>query len=514
VSGPEIVYRDDWLSVYQGDCREALRQLPEKSVQTCITSPPYYGLRAYGTAVWQGGDPDCDHSKATSGRGTNVPQTKNPNVDYPVAPHRGGDPGVCGRCGAVRVEPTIWGGEPDHAHEWGTTLVAKRGSGGEREYGSFDGGVGRGPAVSLPSSQMCPCGAWRGALGLEPTPEMYVEHLVEVFAEVRRVLRDDGLLWLNLGDSYANDSKWGGATGGKHADALHGEPVGRTRRYTGLKSKDLIGVPWLVAFALRADGWFLRGDIVWSKPNAMPESVDDRPTRSHEFIFMLAKQAKYFYDGEAVKEPVGEAMIAAARRAPTEPGRTYQHDEATRFGKTSPNRVWSDPEAVQRLLAGRHKRDVWNVATVSYAGAHYATFPPTLVEPMIKAGSPERGCCAVCGAPWVRAIEVRGVTTAKGGAPHQAEYGRLMHGLDDLSGEGSTGSGFAIIERETVGWQPNCVHEGEPVPAVVLDPFGGSGTVGMVAQQLGRRAVLIDLNPQYVEQQMVRNAQVPLGLIT
>ena len=142
-----------------------------------------------------------------------------------------------------------------------------------------------------------------GQLGLERTPNEYVMRLVGILNEVRRVLRVDGTLWLNLGDSYANDGKWGGSTGGKHAAGLHGKQVGRQRRETGLKPKELVGIPWRVAFALQADGWYLRSDIIWAKPNPMPESITDRPTRSHEYIFLLAKAKQYYYDADAIAEP-------------------------------------------------------------------------------------------------------------------------------------------------------------------------------------------------------------------
>ncbi len=140
-------------------------------------------------------------------------------------------------------------------------------------------------------------------IGLEKTPEEYVEKLVAVFREVRRVLKNDGTLWLNLGDSYANDGKWGGSTGGLHMRELHGSSIGRTKRSTGLKPKDLIGIPWRVAFALQDDGWYLRSDIIWSKPNPMPESVEDRPTKAHEYLFLLSKDERYFYDSAAIAEP-------------------------------------------------------------------------------------------------------------------------------------------------------------------------------------------------------------------
>lgn len=175
-----------------------------------------------------------------------------------------------------------------------------------------------------------------GQIGLEETPGEYIERLVEVFREVRRVLKNDGTLWLNIGDSYANDGKWGGSSGGKHAKALHGKTgVGRRKKHTGLKPKDLIGIPWLLAFALRADGWHLRADIIWQKPNAMPESVKDRPTRAHEYVFLLSKSVRYYYNAEAIKEPAvgfpGSQNPNARRRGNTKTfrgGNAYTHDQA------------------------------------------------------------------------------------------------------------------------------------------------------------------------------------------
>src|SRR5690348_15934843 len=147
-------------------------------------------------------------------------------------------------------------------------------------------------------------------IGLEPTPEAFVVALVGVFSEARRVLRDDGVLWVNLGDSYASDDKWGGSTGGKHVSALHGDTsVGRRRRFTGLKSKDLVGIPWLVAFALRSDGWYLRSDVIWAKPNPMPESVTDRPTKAHEYCFLLSKSPRYSYDADAIREKYATSTL-------------------------------------------------------------------------------------------------------------------------------------------------------------------------------------------------------------
>ncbi len=218
-----------------------------------------------------------------------------------------------------------------------------------------------------------------GQIGLEDTPEAYVARLVEVFREVRRVLRDDGTLWVNLGDSYANDRKWGGSSGGKHVTALHGNTsVGRGKKSTGLKEKDLIGIPWRVAFALQADGWYLRQDIIWRKPNPMPESVRDRCTKSHEYIFLLSKSPRYYFDVEAIKEPaVGNPSGNKLRKSrPTQ--------QALQRGDQCGSIPWEGNEF-------RNKRSVWDVSTKPFKGAHFATFPPDLVEPCVLAGAPFGG---------------------------------------------------------------------------------------------------------------------------
>jgi len=276
-----------------------------------------------------------------------------------------------------------------------------------------------------------------GQLGLESTPQEYVEKMVNVFREVRRVLRDDGTLWLNLGDSYANDTKWGGSTGGKHVTALHDTNVGRGKRYTGLKAKDLVGIPWRVAFALQADGWYLRQDIIWHKPNPMPESVRDRCTKSHEYLFLLAKSERYYFNSEAIQEPFAEATLPRAGRAQESlaradgvPGQSPHslHEPRSYRGSTFTNgKTGAIKPTVgqgERVEAnGRNKRSVWTVATKPFKEAHFATFPPALIEPCILAGCPEGG--------------------------------------------------------------------------TVLDPFGGAGTTGLVADRCQRDAILIELNPDY-----------------
>lgn len=274
-------------------------------------------------------------------------------------------------------------------------------------------------------------------MGLEQTPEEYVNNLVDVFREVKRVLRDDGTCWVNLGDSY-----WGGKgksgyelpheaearrTNGETLQHSYNVPGYQAMRPTDgkhsvIKPKDLIGIPWRVAFALQADGWYLRQDIIWQKGNPMPESVTDRCTKSHEYIFLLSKSKKYYYDNEAVKEdsvcnhPSGNGYKRPYRV-------TYQNSDGSARGNEE---QWKPTER-------RNKRSVWNVNTKPYKGAHFATFPPALVEPCILAGCPERG--------------------------------------------------------------------------TVLDPFGGSGTVGEVCNHLNRNAILIELNPAYKKLILERTGQ-------
>ena len=293
------------IEILQGDCIESLKKIEDGSINTCITSPPYWGLRNYN-----------DESKQ---------------------------------------------------------------------------------------------------LGMEDTPEEFVENLVNVFREVKRVLRDDGTAWLNLGDSYnttqAGNKTWGDGVGAnKHY--VDGSIPKKRNLIQGLKKKDLVGIPWRVAFALQADGWYLRQDIIWHKPNPMPESIKDRCTKAHEYIFLLSKNVKYYYDHEAIKEdakyPQGPNSPQSIKKGKGEFGMD------TRGGLSKIG-----------ALAKRNKRSVWTITTKPFKGAHFATFPKDLIEPCVLAGCPEGG--------------------------------------------------------------------------TVLDPFGGSGTTGIVAAQHNRNAVLLELNQEYID---------------
>lgn len=325
-----------------GDCIDMMRMLPDKSVHTCVTSPPYFGLRDYGMA---------------------------------------------------------------------------------------------------------------GQIGLEETPAQFVARLVEVFREVRRVLRDDGTVWVNIGDSYASGGRGGGgsymAERGDGAWGGKGEATGWRSAPVGLKHKDLIGIPWRLAFALQDDGWYLRQDIIWHKPNPMPESTRDRCTKAHEYLFLLSKSRRYHCDMQAIREPAAESSearwsqdIESQAGSDRVPGKTNGPMKAvggTRSNRDSFQREGSkreqaipgqskgshrpDREPSRWDMLTRNKRSVWTVATHSFKGAHFATFPPDLIRPCILAGAPRGG--------------------------------------------------------------------------VVLDPFGGAGTTSLVSMQEGRRSILCELNPEY-----------------
>jgi DNA modification methylase len=432
-----------------GDVREKLRELPAGSVQTCVTSPPYWGLRDYGTAQWAGGDSECDHvemavgmsDKNTLGPDGYLPPSNAANVGR-VCQFRSD----CGKCGARRVDNQI---------------------------------------------------------GLEPTPDAYVQALVEVFREVKRVLRDDGTVWLNLGDSYSNtkagreDQDIGIRLRGNAGDRLHNKPlvtVDRRGVPDGLKPKDLCGIPWRVAFALQADGWYLRSDIIWSKPNPMPESVTDRPTKAHEYLFLLSKRASYYYDSDAIAE------LAQDRPQPNPEDKqirrhgTAWHDNAYAPGASGFGHGYDGK---------RNKRSVWHVATQPYPEAHFATYPEKLIEPCILAGTSEKGQCPQCGAPWARVVDRPHGGATQGFRPDP----RMACPTGKAVGSNTRGMPMRPVLGES--WQPSCACDaGEPVPQLVLDPFCGSGTTGAVAVKHGRSFVGVELNPAYVElaRQRIGNA--------
>lgn len=375
-----------------GDCRDILPTLPGESVQMCVTSPPYYALRDYGTGTWIGGDSSCDHrvwghpeDKPTpGGRGGSMPKQEVVQRSQ------------CSKCGGIRVDKQI---------------------------------------------------------GLEATLLDYIDTLVGVFREVRRVLKPDGTFWLNIGDTYSGSGR------GTNGDASVRREVNASQlhhqRPLNLPPKSLLGVPWRLAFALQDDGWILRRDIIWHKTNALPESVTDRCTTAHEYLFMFTKSGRYYYDAKAIAEPASDGTMLrisqptldtqhGSDRVPaTKNGamKAVVSDELNRSRMQSgyappgqpPHSTSREGQTVKEARPFVNKRSVWSIPTAGYAGAHFATFPRDLVKPCILAGS----------------------------------------------------------------------REGD----TVLDPFGGSGTTGEVATALGRRSILVELNPEYAKQADTRTAQ-------
>ena len=434
------------IRLLTGDCREVLKGLADESVHCVVTSPPYYGLRDYGTAKWEGGDAECDHRHQQGGEGaTSAKQNTSPGTQS--IQYRD----TCPRCGARRIDNQI---------------------------------------------------------GLEPTPAEYIASLVAVFAEVKRVLHPTGVVFLNLGDSYATsqagNTTWGDGVGSnKH---YQDGKIALTKRSipAGLKPKDLMMIPARVAIALQDDGWWLRSEIVWAKKAPMPESVTDRCTRSHEMVYMLTKRASYYADMVAVQEDAvrpGDIQTFGGRKA-----------RESEIPSTDPRYRNGSEQWGRTIESGangtRNCRDVWTLGPEPFRGAHFATFPTELARRCIAMGTSERGACPKCGAPWERAIE------RETGTPVSFNGSTFTHGKTHAAqaSRAAVGQGERTTSLRTTGWRPTCdCNAGDPIPCTVLDPFAGSGTVGLVCDRLGRDAILIDLNPEYSEMQRARvTADAPL----
>ena len=337
-------------------------------------------------------------------------------------------------------------------------------------------------------------------IGLEATPEEFVAKMVEVFRDVRRVLRPDGVCWVNLGDSY-NGSGGVGGDGKQHTNQGSVDRPDNRQGSPTLKPKDLVGIPWRVALALQADGWYLRQDIIWHKPNPMPESVTDRCTKAHEYIFLLTKSARYYYDAEAVKEEQSEGTFERFGNGKA-PRKTNPKSRTAETGTVLANASYKDATPDSIMPDGkRNRRSVWTVPTAPYKGAHFATFPPALIEPCILAGTSAEGCCPSCGTPWERVVE-----STKEWASGSGRSGNPINGKQDLSAAETNSTPDVrmgpVVSSTTVGWQPICRcprPQPKPVPCVVFDPFMGSGTVAEVARRNGCHYVGTELNPEYAK---------------
>lgn len=402
---------NDWLhKVHFGDNIETMSRMPECFVNTCVTSPPYYGLRDYGSGKWVGGDPTHKHT-AITGNGRNTGRN---DVDRMYGPDGKAAPGR-------RDTPTI----ADH-----------------RDIAQLQA------RAAFPAGSKCECGAVYEdkQIGLEQSPEHYIERMVDVFRAVKRILRDDGTIWVNIGDTYAgnggyspdapsNVARMEALARGERKDGAFGISARNNESHTpptrkvwpGIKPKDLIGIPWMLAFALRADGWYLRSDIIWNKPNPMPESIKDRPTKAHEYIFLLSKSERYYYDNAAIAEVALNAGQLTKMGGGTKMSRAYA------MGRTPSGNERPDAPPVL-IKETKNKRSVWTVNAKPYSGAHFATYPEELIE--------------------------------------------------------------------------DCILAGSPVGGVVLDPFMGSGTTAAVAARLQRRWIGCELNPDYMGLQHERTGRV------
>ena len=463
-----------------GDALAVLKTLPEESVQCCVTSPPYWGLRDYGTASWEGGRAGCDHGAA--------------HWDGPKQTQ---------------------GAQSGHAA--GADKLARN---------------------------ECLCGARRidSQLGLEPTIELYVAHIVEVFREVRRVLKDDGTLWLNLGDSYSGSGPSGASYQSKSTLAR----VGKAREGNfaisktlgerglsyaekkpipapGLKPKDLCMIPARVALALQADGWWLRSEIVWHKPNPMPESVTDRPTKSHEMLYLLSKSERYFYDADAIKEPTtgsahdrarkdraadGQKTLPTAERNGMRP-RTAFELEFGRPGEPDPH----GPVARLRAPGVNPKAQKWPNAWSAEDGRHdgigNGRFRPSGNKERKLAG-PANGRLEThmgSGVPWPPQIRPKQNESFSAAVVRTVER-RNRRTVWTIATKPFSGAHFATFPPKLI--EP-CILAGSRPGDVVLDPFGGAFTTGMVAQEHGRDFVLIELNPEYVKMGEARLADARAG---
>lgn len=452
--------------IYQGHAIDALESIGELSVHCCVTSPPYYGLRNYGLPpqIWKTDGPMC----------------------------------------------------ADKDHQWHENWSGKVTSYRNKSLSKYIGGDdGTRERKRFHLGDTCTkCGAWRGSLGLEPSPILYAWHIVSTFRAIKRVLRDDGTVWLNMGDSYSGSGSSQVQKGKDIKHATVGNALRKVQRRVGivdgLPPKNLIGIPWMVAFALQAEGWILRQEIIWEKPNCMPESPDDRPTRAHEQIFLFSKKQRYFYDKHAILEPYTDPINRWG-------GETLKHEtekhsryfDMQGIGATS---ILRAGRSMRPNPCGRNKRTVWRIPSRAFSGDHFAVFPPGVPEPCVMAGTSEKGCCQECGSPWVRIVEEEFV-------PQQdvsAEKGVRGSGAQKSMDQSNLWEGFprGYTLYHTVGWDPSCECHNitiDPIPCTVLDPFLGTGTTGEVALKHNRKFVGIDLSKTYLDENTIPRIETEMS---
>lgn len=340
-----------------------------------------------------------------------------------------------------------------------------------------------------------------GQMGLEPTLKEFIENMTTLFREARRVLRFDGTCWVNLGDTYAGNRGSGSSPSmGEKQKSNPGSHLEGKTVPDGLKSKDLMGVPWRLAFALQDDGWYLRQDIIWAKPNPMPESVEDRCTKSHEYVFLMTKSERYWFDSEAIREDCvdGDTSYPRGSKGNADKPNAGRRLTGGGFSKAYAGaQLNHGGDSERKPYTKRNKRSVWIIPTEPTPYAHFATFPQALITPMILAGCPKE-VCSVCGAPYERVTE----DTPEYAAIKETMLGNthVVNGLSNGKGQGY-GSDKARVAKQTLttGFRPTCTCHASTRPGIVYDPFMGSGTTAIVAQRNGRSYVGSELNFEYVQ---------------
>jgi DNA modification methylase len=500
-----------------GNATDILKDIPDESIHSGVTSPPYWTLRSYKTT------------------------------------------------------PYIWGGDKNCNHEWGEkldmNLDRRTHIGGS--LGSDKKGGGRDTAHKNGNGEIClKCNAWRGELGTEPTPQLYISHLLDIFKEIKRVLRNDGTLWVVIGDCYTPQSSH---KGGTPYDRFKKEQNWSERSDSKDiipswgKAKDLVGIPWRFAFAMQDDGWWLRNDIIWAKANPLPSSVEDRCVSSHEHCFLFTKsgdttfwthrdksgtrkkpQPDYrYYDKlnkiETIIEPPSwktELIEGTEEKrwkrynlwkghdyyfdhlAIREPATVKNISSEIKYGGTKyPNKKFGGtkyPGEANNTYSGndyiptgmRNKRDVWQIATESCRDSHFAVYPRKLILPMILASTSEGGVCKSCGSPYTRLTkksEPLDEWKKQCGADSSGEYkGMAVKQYKDAKAQNASDVKRRILEGmvniETIGWVPSCnCIENSPSPAIVIDPFFGAGTTGIVAGITNRDYIGIELNQEFIK---------------